>query len=153
MKKYAIILNGQIATTYEAETKQSFGGPWGSEDALHLEVPNNISLSRLVWDGEEFSERAKTQEELDSELRAEIAANKEKGQKIISEVLFLNDKREASDEVKLSFIGNSSIKQVQDLLNIGRLSLARTVISAIEVDGLIFTNELKQAVLDYMDSL
>jgi hypothetical protein len=61
--KYAIILNNEIVYKYESDTKQVFGGPWGSEDAIHLEIPEHLNLNLLSWDGESFGQRELTLEE------------------------------------------------------------------------------------------
>lgn len=37
MKKFAIILNNEIVTRYEAEEQVVYGGPWGAPEAQHVE--------------------------------------------------------------------------------------------------------------------
>ena len=79
--------------------------------------------------------------------------NRSKGVSVILKVLELNDTRQASDEVKLQFAALPIVVQARSLLETGRISLAIQVIQAAEVDGVIITQDIKTAILGYLDTL
>lgn len=37
MQRFAIILNNELVHKYESDNQLLFGGPWGAEDAVHIE--------------------------------------------------------------------------------------------------------------------
>jgi len=85
--------------------------------------------------------------------KAEILENINKGNKVIAHVIYLNDLREATDQVKLGFLALESVKQAKELLSIGRISMAKAVIESAEVDGVFITTELKAAIISYIEGL
>lgn len=85
-----------------------------------------------------------------------IYRNMELGKNIIVHVIWLNSVRQISPENKLAFIKLEAISGkggIMDLLETGNLSLAKTAIQAVEVDGTIVTTELKNAIIAYIESL
>lgn len=151
---YAHICNGEIVSKYSSSSPKFFGGAWGSIGCESKEIPSEVNsdLASLDEDGE-IIQRELTSEEVEMKAKQEIDDNIEKGRRVVTHVIRLNDKRAASEETKLSFIGHAQIELAQRLLNVGRISMARSVIASISPDGTIVTSELKQAVLDYIDSL
>jgi hypothetical protein len=85
--------------------------------------------------------------------KVQIQKDIKKGESIISHVIYLNNVRGASDAIKLAFLSNSSVQQAKDLLSIGRISLARSVIENAVADGEIITTQLKNDILSFIDSL
>jgi hypothetical protein len=94
-----------------------------------------------------------------SEYYAEIEAKKqiqkdiENGNNVIAHVVYLNNVRNASDAIKIAFLANAEVKQAKDLLSVGRISLARSVIANATADGEIITTALKTQILEFIDSL
>jgi len=85
--------------------------------------------------------------------KALLEANKIKGAKVVTHLQYLNNKRNATNEVKLAFGELSSVKSAESWLNRGRLDIAKTIIQNAEVDGTLITTELKAAIIAYIDSL
>jgi hypothetical protein len=85
--------------------------------------------------------------------KIQIMNDIKKGENIIAHVVYLNNARGASDAIKIAFLSNNDVKQAKDLLSVGRISLARSVISNASADGEIITAQLKNDILSFIDSL
>jgi hypothetical protein len=85
--------------------------------------------------------------------KRQIQLDIKKGESVIAHVVFLNNVRNASDNTKIAFLANAEVKQAKDLLSVGRISLARSVIANATADGSVITEQLKTDILAYIDSL
>jgi hypothetical protein len=148
---YAHVYNGNIVTRYEADSPKPFGGDW--QNGTSYLIPENVNPDLAIFQNGEIVERAKTSEEIESEAKEIILQNIKKGEKVIAHVIYLNDLRSATDQVKLGFLALESVKQAKELLSIGRISMAKAVIENVSVDGTLITTELKSAIIAYIDSL
>lgn len=85
--------------------------------------------------------------------KIQIMNDIKKGESIIAHVVYLNNARGASDAIKIAFLSNNDVKQAKDLLSVGRITLARSVIANANADGEIITTQLKNDILAFIDSL
>jgi hypothetical protein len=90
MKKYVIILNNQIVHRYEAEQQQLFGGPWGSEEAIHIEIDSSLDLNHIkLEDGEVVADQESlskaSQQEINQQAKAFLVECDWKRQRHISQ--------------------------------------------------------------------
>jgi hypothetical protein len=156
--KYAIILNNEISHKYESNEKLVFGGPWGSEEALHLEVPEHLNLNILSWDGESFYERELTPEEQKAkrqqEAQEKLAKNRkdiEFGLDIIALVGSMNEDKDLSHEDKNAMMADSYISTVMIMLQAGRIGYVKQLVEAYTPTENYFTQEDKDYVLQLIN--
>jgi hypothetical protein len=156
-KDFAIVLNGNIVHKYESEQVKIFGGPWGSEEALHLEIPVGLDHGYLALENGAIVQRAKTQEEIDREaqeaLENAIELKRQRmscGQRVIALFSVRNDAKDLSTAQVQTLSENYA--QVQSLLLNGSLATARMIINSISPDGLLTTQDDKEALINELDS-
>jgi hypothetical protein len=155
--KYAIILNNEVVYKYEADERQVFGGEWGSEEALHLEIPNEYDLNLLTWDGESFGQRDLTELELKAirlqEAQVKALKNQkdlEFGQFIIALVGSMNEEKDLTHEQKNSMMLDQAINTIMIMLQAGRVGYATQLINAYDVNESYFTQEDKDQILQLL---
>ena len=101
MKKFTIVINDKIVHRYEAQEQQVFGGPWGSEKATQILIPEAIKLEHAKWiDGkivevipvipvDELRKKDEIAEGINTETMIEALWEKN-----------MNNKREKADAIK-----------------------------------------------------
>jgi hypothetical protein len=165
--KYVFTYNSEIIKTYHGESfNHEFYLKEGEIFAFEVEpdlnaytkltkhlVLDSFNLDLAIFQNGEIVERAKTSEEIENEAKEIILQNIKKGEKVIAHVIYLNDLRSATDQVKLGFLALESVKQAKELLSIGRISMAKSVIESAEIDGTLITTELKTAIISYIEGL
>lgn len=116
---------------------------WFSEN-----VSSFVCDGTCLWGYED-----KAADYLEQTQKLQIERDKVKGQKVLTHVVWLNDQRNATEGIKIQFLADPEVQQAKALLEVGRIDLARSVINAATVDGVIKTAEIKQAILDFIDNL
>lgn len=86
MKKFALILDGQIVYKYEADEKQVFGGPWGN--ATQLEVPEELDIKFIELEDGKIVEdtEAKIAYQLEQQKQEKIKFLQETDWKVIRHI-------------------------------------------------------------------
>jgi hypothetical protein len=86
-------------------------------------------------------------------LQEAIRVNRAKGQSAINYVIALNLQRGLSAENRKLFMANASVREAWDNFEVGNIPAAIVAIQAAEVDGVIITTEIKNAILEYLNGL
>ena len=147
LKTFAAIKNNAIEYIYEDH--EEYPLPLGIDSKII--VPENLDPNFLALDQNgDLYQREKTEEELLQEIEATHALNISKGQAIVKRVLALNDFRQASDAIKIQFLARPEVKQTRELLELGRLSLAKAVIQEVVPDAEVITSDIRQKVLNLL---
>ena len=155
-KDFAIVLGGNIVHKYESDVVQAYGGPWGSEEALHLEIPVGLDHRYLALENGAIVQRAKTQEEIDKEAEAAMSeaialklSRMECGKKVIAIFSIRNDAKNLTTQQVQTL--SETYAQVQSLLMNGSLETSAMVITGIAPDGIITTQADKDALLSELN--
>jgi len=155
MKKFVHVFENKIVSRYQNETQQIFGGPWC--EGVSYEVPEEIDLE-LAEVQEAEGEFIVVQRNLSEEeiFRKEVEESQsyivdiEKGQRAIAFFRLLNDKKGLTSEQKLQAVSNPSLQAVLQMLLIGKLPEAISMIEAIEADGVIVTETDKLKLIKFL---
>ena len=75
MKNYAIILNDEIVHKYKAEAPLSFGGKWGSNEAVHKVIPSTVQYDYAELKSGKIANATGTLDKLKEIKKAEAMAN------------------------------------------------------------------------------
>jgi hypothetical protein len=156
MKKFVLVFEEKIVTHYEGEQPMPFGGPWSK--GISLEVPEGINIDQAEI-AEDINgklyiyERELTEEETfqkEVEESESYVADIQKGQRAVAFFRLLNDKKGLTSEQKLQAISTPSIQAILQMLTIGKLPEAISMIRAIEADGVIVTETDKQKLIKFL---
>jgi Xaa-Pro aminopeptidase len=119
------------------------------------EIPQGIDESFLAVNNEgNLYQREKNEEELLADQMKQINEYKaqiEKGVSAIAYFRLLNDQKNLNESQKAQILSDSSIQQIIQVLSIGNIDLAKSLINAYQADGTLVTNEDKQKIITFLD--
>jgi hypothetical protein len=150
-KRIAAIKNNEVY--YICNDGEQVGLPQDYDSIK--EIPQGIDENFIAVNSDgNLYQREKNEEELLADQMYQISqyrAQIEKGVSTIAYFRFLNDQKNLNESQKAQILSDSSIQQIIQVLSIGNIDLAKSLINAYQADGTLVTNEDKQKIITFLD--